>query len=106
MGRRTDVDLDDLYDEDTLAAIDGWQPGRGSEPTGHHGGWRGRVAAGTLTATIMTGIKDALDPPEPDEVVELRPELRIERRSAVTVFFVPGDPQATLAVVRPWLLGG
>jgi hypothetical protein len=90
-------DLDELYDDVTLAAIEG----RTGEPTR----WQGRAASGTLVLGMMQGVKDALDDEEEVEpVVEIDEEHRASRLEAVTVHLVPGCPAASIAIVRRWLL--
>lgn len=92
--------LHELYDADTVRAIDAWP----TRPTRESvGGARGSVLAGAVFVAGLAGVRDALEESEP-EVVEVVPDLGLDRTQPVTVLFVPGAPQATVAVVRPWLL--
>ncbi len=92
--------LHEIYDADTVREIDSWSPGTGRDPVG---GARGSALAGALFVAGLAGGRDALEESEP-EVVEVVPDPGLDRSQAVTVLFVPDAPQATVAVVRPWLL--
>lgn len=93
--------LEDVYDEATLRAIDGWSPGEATvEPVAP---WRAVAIAGGLTAALVGGVREAFeDVEEALEEVELAP--RTSRLEPVTLYFVPGEPRASVAIVRPWLL--
>jgi len=91
----------DLYDDDTVAAIDAWRIGRGLEPAR---GLRGRVAAAAVVAAGLTGVRDVFEEDTEPVVEELRIHDTLVAREAVTLLFVPNDPSGTVAVVRPWLL--
>lgn len=93
-------ELSDVYDDATLAAIESW-PNRRGEPA------RGPRAAfsGAVLAAGLVGARVALeDEADPEPVVEVRPTRGGGPLQGVEVLFVPGDPAATVAVVRPWLL--
>jgi hypothetical protein len=94
--------LEEIYDSETLRAIDGWSAGgRTVEPMSR---WRRGVAAGALTSALVTGVRDALEdePEDSREEIDLRPQRT--RLEPVTFYYVPGEPPASVAVVRPWLL--
>ncbi len=93
--------FDRLYDDDTVAAIDAWQPGPGAEPLA---GWPGRVTAAAVVVSGLTGVRQALED-DVEPVIE-EPSFRVAdvRPEAVTVLFVADDPSGTVAVIRPWLL--
>ena len=93
--------FDDLYDDETRAAIDSWRPGRGAEPVR---GWRGGVTAAAVVASGLVGVSTALEDDVEPVIEEPRLRVRPSRPEAVTVLFVPDDPVGTVAVVRPWLL--
>ena len=93
--------FDDIYDEQTVAAIDSWRAGRGTEPVR---GWRGGVTAAAVVASGLVGVSTALDDDVEPEIEEPRVRLQSSRTEAVTVLFVPDDPAGTVAVVRPWLV--
>lgn len=93
--------LDELYDSATVRAIEGrtGEPPRVAAATG----WRGGVSAGAMVVGLVNGVRDAVDTDEPEPVVdvEVTPRGRLE---AVVVHLVPGDPAASVAIVRRWLL--
>lgn len=93
--------FDDLYDAETVAAIDSWRAGHGVEPVR---GWKGGVTAAAVVVAGLTGVRDVVE----DEVEPVIEEPRVHdadtAAEAVTVLFVPGDPAGTVAVVRPWLV--
>ena len=94
--------LGEVYDENTLARID---RSRRASRRGLSETWRGSAAAGAIAGAALSGIGDALEPrDDADHVVEVRPEPVDHRLQAVTIHFVPHDPRATVAVIRPWLL--
>lgn len=98
--------LEDVYDARTLAALDaGVEPVRpdpGDEVVDHpRPGFRGSVASGAVLAGLMLGMREVFDPEATREpVFELAPDPGLQPVDGVTLYFVPGDPQATVAVVR------
>ena len=106
--------LEDVYDEATLVALDtGVEPERdapgpqdGGVPVAAASGWRGSLAGGAVLAGIALGLKEVFDP-EPDggAVIEVLPDPGLQAVDGITLFFVPDDPQATVAVVRRRLAG-
>ena len=99
--------LEEVYDAATLAALDaGVEPERddpvgvdGDAPTGAR--WRGSLAGGAVLAGIALGLKEVFDPdPDPDATIEVVRDTGTEPVDGVTLYFVPDDPQATVAVVR------
>lgn len=90
-----------LYDDETFDAIDSWT-GPGARRSVR--GWRGGLTAGAVAAAGLTGVAAALDEVAEPEIEEARLRERHRPTEAVTVFFVPGDPHATVVLVRPWLL--
>jgi hypothetical protein len=98
-------ELDDLYDDATLAALDRSVRVRRPVPAVVAGGWRGRLGAGAIATAVLVGAGEALDPDRNEPVIE---EVDVDgppdERLPVTVLLVPGLPRATRAVVRPWLL--
>lgn len=93
--------FDDLYDDDTVAAIDGWPSGRGAGPAR---GFRGHVAAAAVVAAGLTGVRDVWEEDTEPVIEEPRIQDATVAHEAVTLLFVPNDPSGTVAVVRPWLL--
>jgi hypothetical protein len=140
--------LEDLYDEQVLARIDG-APGRTtpgparpspvpSEPAAPPTDDVGPVAAepgtfergpsslggtggdgrpviprypvarrvgGALLAGAMLGVADVIEPERArHHIIDFVPDVPDEDDQLVTFHHVPGDPQASRIVVRPWLL--
>lgn len=94
------ISFDDLYDEATLRALDAAVEGRPvvEPPRGVAG-----IPALALATALVSGVRDVFEPDEPEPVVEHADEPG-DVLEPVTVLFVPGDPDATVAIVRPWLL--
>jgi hypothetical protein len=95
------TELEELYDERTLAAVD-----RGAgEPTPDP--WRPaarRRGVGALLTGMALGLCEVLDAELPgDAVVELRPDVDDAAERWVAFVLVPGAPAASRLVVRPWL---
>lgn len=100
-------DLDEIYDAGTLAALDAFaEPVRppANAAADVVGGWRRTFAGGAIVTGLALGMGQVFDPDADREpVFALAPDPGPEPVGAVTLFFVPGDPQGTVAVVRPWL---
>jgi hypothetical protein len=98
-------DLDDLYDDATVAALDRFVRVRRPVPEVVAAGWRGRLGAGAIATAAMIGVGEALAPERNEPVIE---EVEVDGppdlRQPVTVLLVPGAPRSTRAIVRPWLL--
>jgi hypothetical protein len=97
--------LQDLYDESTVRAI---EAGAG-EPECRTRRLRSAVvaaAAGAAAGGLARGIHDALadEDVEPEEAGEIEVAPAERRLEPVTVILVPGDPAASVAIVRRWLL--
>ena len=95
-------DLAEVYDSATLRAIDG-QAGEPPAPAVARG-WRGGATAGAMIVGMVQGVRDALEEDESEPVVEIDEERRATRHQAVTVHLAWGNPAASVAIVRPWLL--
>ena len=99
--------LEEVYDEATLAALDaGVEPEREAPVAAEDDAveparWRGSLAGGAVLAGIALGLKEVFDP-EPDggSMIEVVRDTGTEPVDGVTLYFVPDDPQATVAVVR------
>jgi hypothetical protein len=96
-------ELEELYDERTLAAIDGRTDRIEGEP------WQPTARRRSLGSAVLTGMALALreiydPPPDGDDVVEIRPDSgEPPDERWVTFLFVPGAPEASRLIVRPWL---
>ena len=97
-----DDDLAEVYDEATLRAIDR-QGGEPAAPSVARG-WRGGATAGAMVVGMVQGVRDALEDEESEPIVEIDEDLRGTRQQAVTVHLAWGNPAASVAIVRPWLL--
>ena len=103
--------LEELYDPVTLAAIEAWARHRvagGTEPAPEEVGdppsRTPRSFGASLLAAGLLGLADALEGRDDHhEVVEEAPEQDLGDEP-VTFLFVPGDPEASRIIVRPWLL--
>ena len=100
-----------MYNEATLRAIDHRRepPRARTEPARRLGreGVRtdGVLVAGALTAGLLRGVHTALDGDESDDaIVETLDEERSGPSAAVSVHLVWGEPAASVAIVRRWLL--
>jgi len=96
--------LEELYDDGTVEAIDA---GAG-EPDRRAGRLRSAVvgaAAGAAAAGLARSVHDVLadEDAEPDEAGEIEVAPVERRLEPVTVILVPGDPEASVAIVRRWL---
>lgn len=98
-----DVELQDVYDDDTLARLDAWRAGRAARAA-EVSVWRRGSATGLVVTGLALGVREALEPEHRDPVVEEVDVTGLDGSAAVTVLFVPDNPRATIAVVRPWLL--
>lgn len=93
------LELDDLYDEATRRRLDrhgACDPPPDRRPAGR----RPRLATGVLVAALV-GLRDVLEDDERHEpVIEVAPDPGTEPVRGVSLLFVPGVPEATVAVVR------
>ena len=98
--------LEDVYDARTLAALDAgaepaWDDGDDPAVERPRPGFRGSIASGAVLGSLMLGLRDVFDPDANREpVFELAPDPGVQPVDGVTLYFVPGDPRATVAVVR------
>jgi hypothetical protein len=98
-------DLDEVYDARTLAAIEGWEPRRGVEPTRARpsSATSGGIAGVLLSAGVLA-LREVFESEQPRQpVVEFDPETDDGNARWVTYLHVPGAPHASRIVVRPWL---
>lgn len=112
-------ELDELYDAATLEAIESWArtrvavearrvPGDGPTsvplPPAGRRDLRSMGAGGAMLAAAMLGLADVLEPDKLEpHVAEEAPDPSGDDEP-VTFLFVPGDPDASRIIVRPWLL--
>lgn len=94
--------LEEVYDSATLRAIDGDQAAVVAVERASR--IRGTAAGAAMMTSLVTGVRDSLDL-EPDVAYEeIDPGFVGDPDRAVTLYFVPGDPHASKAILRRWLL--
>lgn len=107
----SDFDLRDIYDDETLWMIDTagdspMIPGSvrpGSSRARTRRGLRSGAASLALSTALVTGVREVLEP-EGEEVWEdVDNGVLGTPDEFVQLFFVPNNPRATVAIVRPWL---
>lgn len=100
--------LEDIYDTATVDAIDKLRVRHRTSqlPAAEPSRRRDNLAvAGALTASMLRGIDQVLDADEDDDgIVEVLDQDGVGRHQAVSVHLVWGEPAASIAIVRPWLL--
>lgn len=96
-----DDELAEIYDPATLRAIDH----QAGQPTAADAvrGLRGGVTAGAMVVGLVNGVRDVLED-EPDPIVEIAEDGTDRRLEPVTVHLAWGNPSASVAIVRRWLL--
>ena len=96
MGR---IEIDDFYDEETLARIDGERTGdddaTAPRPVSKV---RRRSAAGAVAAAMMLGLREVFDPPTNVEIEQVDPWTGGGTNPWVRVHYDP-DPRRTVAEV-------
>ena len=91
-----DHELEDVYDDETLARIDA----PGDEPAARPvGKVRRRSAAGAVAAAMMMGLREVFDPPTHVEIEQVDPWTGGGSNPWVLVHYDP-DPRHTVAEVR------
>jgi hypothetical protein len=87
--------LDDVYDEQTLAKLDAWS----SSPSAPLRARR-RVAAAAFVGAIGLGLREVLEVRPRAPVIEEIEAWDADRGEPVRLLWVPGDQRATVALVR------
>jgi hypothetical protein len=90
------IEIDDLYDDETLARIDGSPEDEPARPVGRV---RRRSAAGAVAAAMMMGLREVFDPPTNVEIEQVDPWTGGGSNPWVRVHYDP-DPRRTVAEVR------
>jgi anti-sigma-K factor RskA len=98
-----ELDLTDVYDEETLTrietaprAVTGGSPGAT--------GARRRVAAGSVVAGVVLGLREVLDAGPEEEPVVIEVDAHGNDADLPVRVRLTGDPRRSWARVRPWLL--
>lgn len=104
-----------MYEPAVVEAIDGGPAARrraersvvpaptAQTPVSGRRGFGGAAASVALTTALVTGVREALEPDANEVYEEIDDGVVGGPTEAVTLFFVPNNPWATRAVVRPWL---
>lgn len=66
--------------------------------------WSRRAATGVVLSGIAGGLQRVFEPDERPGIVMEVPAPAPDDMRPVRLVFVPGDPKASIAFVRPWLL--
>lgn len=93
----------ELYDDETLAAIDRWEPSPPRSPRATISGWRRGSASGAVVGATLLGLGEALEgrgPRECPPIVKDDPGEPPEPGALVDVDFDPRSPRATTARLR------
>lgn len=92
-----------LYDDETIAAIEAWAPGPGSETRPGVSGWRRTSASGAVLGAALLGLGDALEGRrlrERPPIVVDDPGEPLDPDALVELHFDPRSPAATTARLR------
>jgi hypothetical protein len=93
------IEIDDFYDEETLARIDGERPADDDAPAARPvSKVRRRSAAGAVAAAMMMGLREVFDPPTNVEIEQVDPWTGGGTNPWVRVHYDP-DPRRTVAEV-------
>ena len=90
------IDIDDMYDAETVARIDAAGPAPRPRPVGRV---RQRSAAGAIAAAMMMGLREGFDPPQRSEIEQVDTWESGGTNPWVKVHLDP-DPRQTIAEVR------
>ena len=92
----TSIEIDDVYDAETVARIDAAGPAARPRPVGRV---RQRSVAGAMAAAMMMGLREVFDPPHHSEIEQVDPWEGGGTNPWVKVHLDP-DPRQTIAEVR------
>jgi len=90
------INIDDVYDAETVARIDAAGAAPRPRPVGRV---RQRSAAGAIAAAMMMGLREVFDPPQRSEIEQVDPWEGGGSNPWVKVHLDP-DPRQTIAEVR------
>ena len=95
------------YDQDTLARIDAtlaaYDEHEAEGPDQPLGLTRQTTAGLAIAVAALTGVKEATEPGSKEIFEEIDPAIDTDADQFVSIYFVPNDPRASRAIVRPWL---
>jgi GNAT superfamily N-acetyltransferase len=90
------IEIDDMYDAETVARIEAAGPAERPRPVGRV---RQRGVAATMAAAMMMGLREVFDPPRRSEIEQVDPWEGGGTNPWVKVHLDP-DPRQTIAEVR------
>jgi len=65
--------------------------------------WRKRTASGAVLTAVVLGLQEALSSPK-DRPSIVQPAPAGPPNDPIDLYMDPDHPEATVAVIRPWLL--
>ena len=100
---------EELYDDETIAAIEGWSPALDAPVRPSSAGWRRTSASGAVLGAALLGLGDALEGRrlrERPPIVVDDPGEPLDPEALVELHFDPDSPAATTARLRGAARGG
>lgn len=95
--------FDEVYDPDTVAALDAWEPSRrggGAPLPSRVVRWSRGSAAGAVLTGMALGLREVLEPPR-DESIVIEVDADGEPHDLpVRLFLEPDDPSGSLCIIR------
>lgn len=96
-------DLDAVYDPETMAALDGWNPPRAEGPSpvpSRVVGWSRRSAVGAVLTGMALGLQEVLEPKK-DSAIVIEVDADGEPHDLpIRLLLDPDDPRGSLCIVR------
>ena len=74
------------------------------EPITPFASWRRHTATGMVLSAIALGLQEALEPKEDNPPLIIEADGEPEDDEPISAYLVPGMPEASWVVIRPWLL--
>jgi hypothetical protein len=66
--------------------------------------WRRRTATGMVLSAVALGLQEALEPKDEKPALVIEADGEPTDDEPISAYLVPGMPEASWVVVRPWLL--
>ena len=96
-------DFESLYDAETLAAVEGWQPRpvRGDQPLPSRVvRWSRNSTMGLLATGLALGLREVIDPPREEQIVIEVDADGEPHDLPIQLFLDPDDPSGSLCILR------
>ncbi len=96
-------DLGDVYDSDTLAALDAWSaPERPADPAmpSKVVSWSRRSTVGLLATGLALGLQEVFDPPREEQIVIEVDAGGEPHDLPIQLFLDPDDPSGSICILR------